>query len=57
MDYGLIEANIRVHPKNGGDINRYGAKMLGSYIGTDSFISNGLRETLDYIQIVADSLI
>jgi len=56
INYGLLDANIRVHPKNGGDINCYGAKMLGSYIGTDSFILNGLRETVDDIQFVADSL-
>ena len=35
-------AMIRIHPENGGDKLLYGAKVLGSYVGSEESIANRL---------------
>ena len=66
LNLGLSPDIIRVHPDNelaaNEDINdeahrllfesRYGAKVLGSYVGTDAYISANLREYAEELAVV-----
>ena len=39
-------AMIRINPDNGGDMMLYGAKVLGSYVGSEESIANRLEKKL-----------
>ena len=47
---------IRIHPKNGGDKLLYGAKVLGSYVGTEEYIAAQLNKKLDELSLEADAI-
>ena len=53
---GLSEDIVHLHPNNSPD-TEYGTKILGSYLGSDEFISTSLEKNLAEIQRVADQLI
>ena len=53
-----LDANsIFIHPDNGGDALIYGAKVLGSYVGSDDFIVESLRQKLSKLEKQADNII
>ena len=49
-DFGLDADAIFIHPDNGGDDRLYGAKVLGSYCGSDAFILSSLESKLAKIE-------
>lgn len=57
LSFGFQIENIKIHPDNGGDLNNYGMKMLGSFIGSDEFIINGLEKKVEELTIEGNKLI
>ena len=55
--FGLSDGNVRIHPFNGGENEKYGAKLLGSYIGTDAYIALQLQTVLLPLEEVAQRMI
>ena len=49
-------AMIRIHPDNGGDKLLYGAKVLGSYLGSKESIANRLEKKLAELKKEADAI-
>ena len=49
-------ANIRIHPDNGGDILFYGAKVLGSSVGSEESIEDMLEKKLAELKKEADAI-
>ena len=49
-------AMIRIHPDNGGDKMLYGAKVLGSYVGSEESIANRLEKKLAELRKEADAI-
>ena len=49
-------AMIRIHPDNGGDKLLYGAKVLGSYVGSEESIANMLEKKLAELRKEADAI-
>ena len=49
-------ALIRIHPDNGGDKLLYGAKVLGSYVGSEKSIANRLEKKLAELKKEADAI-
>ena len=49
-------AMIRNHPDNGGDKLLYGAKVLGSYVGSEESIANRLKKNLAELKKEADAI-
>ena len=49
-------AMIRIHPDNGGDKLLYGAKVLGSYVGSEESIANRLEKKLAELKKEADAI-
>ena len=47
---------IRIHPDNGGDKMLYGAKVLGSYVGSEESIANRLEKKLTELKKEADAI-
>ena len=54
FDFDL--ALIRIHPDNGGDKLLYGAKVLGSYVGSEESIANRLEKKLAELKKEADAI-
>ena len=49
-------AMIRIYPDNGGDKMLYGAKVLGSYVGSEESIANRLEKKLAELKKEADAI-
>ena len=49
-------AMIRIHPDNGGGKMLYGAKVLGSYVGSEESIANRLEKKLAELKKEADAI-
>ena len=49
-------AMIRIHPDNGGDKMLYGAKVLGSPVGSEESIANRLEKKLAELKKEADAI-
>ena len=49
-------AMIRIHPDNGSDKLLYGAKVLGSYVGSEESIANRLEKKLAELKKEADAI-
>ena len=41
MELGFEDSNIDIHPDNDGNKEKYGMKLLGSYVGSNEFIQLG----------------
>jgi hypothetical protein len=54
--YGLDSSLVRIHPDNGGDRLLYGAKVLGSFVGTDESIAARLNKKLQALTKEADAI-
>ena len=55
--FGFSSDMIRFHPSNGGDPLLYGAKVLGSFIGTDEFCRSELEKKMCKLEISAKNII
>ena len=54
--FGFHEDIIRIHPDNGGTRSKYGATILGSYIGTDEFITSEIQKSHDSLTSEATAI-
>jgi hypothetical protein len=54
--YSFESSMIRIHPDNGGDKLLYGAKVLGSFVGTEESIANRLEKKLAKLKKEADAI-
>ena len=61
MSHGLLSENIHIHPDNYLGVEqfdeKYGVKVLGSYIGSPEFIKNKLEQKLATLQEEAEKII
>ena len=55
--FNLNPNSILIHPHDGGDENIYGAKVLGSFVGTDAFIQSNLQLKLSKLEKSAKNII
>jgi hypothetical protein len=55
-EFGLSEDMIRLHPDNGGDVEAYGATILGSHLGTTEFIRTKLDGKVEELGGVCESI-
>ena len=55
--FGLHEDSIFIHPDDGGDDILCGAKVLGSYVGSHSFIKSSLQKKVVKLEGVAKKII
>ena len=54
--FGLSDDMIRIHPDNGGDVETYGATILGSHLGTAAFIRAKLDVKVKELKDVSKSI-
>lgn len=50
MELGFEDSNIDIHPDNDGNKEKYGMKLLGSYVGSNEFIQLGLQEKIQELE-------
>ena len=55
-DFGLSEEIIRIHPNDGGDDMRYGATVLGSFLGKTGFVYEKLGDKAAEVKGVCESI-
>ena len=55
--FGLHEDSIFVHPEDGGDSKIYGAKVLGSFVGSNQFIQSKLEQKLEKLKKTAQNIV
>jgi hypothetical protein len=55
-EFGLSEDMIRIHPDNGGDVEVYGATVLGSHMGSTAFIRAKLDGKVEELGDVCESI-
>ena len=56
-EFGLSDDMIRIHPDNGGNIDAYGATVLGSHLGTTAFIRAKLDDKAEELGNVSESIL
>jgi hypothetical protein len=54
--FNLNPNSIFIHPLDGGDENIYGAKVLGSFVGSDAFIQSNLQLKLTKLENSAKNI-
>ena len=46
VEMGILKDNIALHPQNTGESDKYGLKILGSYVGHDDYINSNLEKKM-----------